>query len=85
MTEALWRTPDDVLWALKEADRPGGMMPNAASTASFFGLLAGRGYLHRSEGAPVWHITDAGRAVLSGNTSLTNDDIGAIETLRSAF
>lgn len=85
MGDALWRTPDDVLWALKEAAKDGGIMPNAASTVSFLGLLEGRGYLIRSNVAPVWNITDAGRAILAGDKSLTKDDHTAIETLRTAF
>ncbi len=85
MNDALWKTPDDVLWALKEASQAGGAMPHAASTASFLGLLEGRGYLIRSAVAPAWHISDSGRAILSGDKSLTKDDHTAIETLRSAF
>lgn len=61
----LWRQPDDRIWALKEAAKPGGFMPHAATTAKFLRTMELEGFVHKSETAPCWCITDEGRGELS--------------------
>lgn len=61
----LWRQPDDRIWALKETSKTEGMMPNAESTAKFLKTMELDGLVRQSDVAPVWHITDAGRAELA--------------------
>ena len=78
-------TPDDVIWALTQAARPGvGFVPHAESGALFAGFLEGRGYLHKSETAPSWSITPAGNALLASETAFTGDDLKAFEIFRRA-
>lgn len=55
---------EDRLWALQEAAKPSGLTPHAASVKSFIAGLAMEGLLHQSDVAPVWYITDCGRAEL---------------------
>ena len=54
---------DNEIWALTEAAKPGGFMPNEASVAGFLKRLELRGLLGSSHDF-VWHITDAGRSAL---------------------
>lgn len=60
----LWRMPADRIWALKEAAKPSGMMPNAETTAKFLKTMELEGLVRQSDRAPVWRITDEGRAEL---------------------
>lgn len=62
---ALWRMPDDRIWALSEAAKPGGMMPNAETTAKFLKTMELENLVIPSDVAPVWYITDRGRAELA--------------------
>ena len=59
----LWRTPDRV-WALTEAAKPSGFMPFAESTVRFLKVMELEGFVRQADTAPVWYITDAGRAEL---------------------
>lgn len=52
--------PDDRIWALKEAAKPSGMVPHAASTAKFLKTMELEGLVRQSDTVPVWFITDAG-------------------------
>jgi hypothetical protein len=61
----LWRMPDDRIWALKAASDPSGMMPHAETTAKFLKTMELEGLVQQSDLAPVWFITDAGRAELT--------------------
>lgn len=61
----LWRNPDDIIWALREASKPIGFIPFVESTADFAKSLETDQLLRQSEHAPVWHITDEGRAELT--------------------
>lgn len=63
--QELWRMPDDQIWALKAAAEPSGMMPNAETTARLLKTMELDGLVRRSDTAPVWFITDVGRAHLS--------------------
>lgn len=60
---------DDIVWALREAAKPSGFMPQAESTVGFLTSLEMRKLLRRSEPHPVWYITDRGRAELAKLTS----------------
>lgn len=53
---------DNEIWALSEASKPSGLMPNALSTKEYCVSLETRGWLRRSDRDPVWFITPAGRA-----------------------
>lgn len=61
----LWRMPDDRIWALKEAAKPSGFMPHAASTTKFLKTMELEDLVRQSDVAPVWHITDVGRSELA--------------------
>lgn len=61
----LWRMPDDRIWALRETAKPGGFMPNAATTHKFLTTMELEGLARKSDTAPCWHITDAGRQELA--------------------
>lgn len=61
----LWRQPDDRIWALREAAKPSGMMPHAETTAKLLKTMELDGLVRRSQIAPVWNITDEGRAELA--------------------
>ena len=65
----LWRLPDDKIWALKKAAEPIGFIPHAKSTVEFLMSLEFDGLLIQSATAPVWHITDKGRAELAALSS----------------
>lgn len=71
----LWRMPDDRIWALKGASDPAGMMPHAETTAKFLKTMELEGLVRQSDRAPIWYITDKGRAELArltqqkGNTA----------------
>lgn len=61
----LWRQPDDRIWALREAMKPGGFVPHAASTAKFLKTMELEGLVREADTAPVWYITDTGRSELA--------------------
>lgn len=55
----------DRAWALSEAAKPGGFMPNALSVAEFVKSLENEGLLGRSATMDIWHITKEGRSELA--------------------
>lgn len=59
-----WRKPEDRMWALAECSKPNGMTPNASTTAKFLATMELEGLALRAIHAPVWFITELGRAEL---------------------
>lgn len=65
MDWGLWRKPDDIIWALQEASKPGGFCPNARCTVTLLEHLEAEGFLYESPRCPVWEITPKGREELA--------------------
>ena len=55
-----WYRPNDRLWALREAAKLTGMMPNAETTARLLKHMALDGLVREFDTFPAWGITDKG-------------------------
>lgn len=70
---------DDLMWALKEASKAGGMAPHSSSTVQLLGFLESRGMVRRSGDGHSWQILPEGRAIADGSKSLSASEIEAFE------
>lgn len=58
---------EDKIWALEEAEKQGGFMPHAKSTADLLMGLVTEGLVRQSDVGPFFSITEAGRRFLDHN------------------
>lgn len=65
MTNIVKRPEGFRIWALRKAAKVGGMTPHAETTAKYLMTMELEGLVRQADTAPVWYITDRGRAELS--------------------